>query len=135
MQEKTSTIVETSARLGLNIHRGKSKILKVNAANTTPIRLEGEALEKVESFTYLGSITDKQGGTDTDIRTHIGKARVAFHQLKNVWGSTDLTINIKIRIFNTIVKSRLTLWSRDLENHCHRHEKNINTCLKRILRI
>ena len=59
MQEKTNTIAETSARLGLKIHRGKSKLLKVNAENTTPIRLEG-----VESFTYLGSIADTEAGWD-----------------------------------------------------------------------
>ena len=75
MQEKTNTITETSARLGLNVHRGKSKILKANTANTTPIMLEDEALEEVESFTYFGSMVDKQGGTDADVRIKIGKAR------------------------------------------------------------
>jgi hypothetical protein len=68
----------------VNIHRGKSKVLKVNAASTTPIKLEGEALEEVESFTYLGSIVDKQGGTNADVKTRIGTARAAFLQLKEV---------------------------------------------------
>ena len=52
MQEKTST-VDNSARLGLKIHRGKSKVLKNNAAvSTTPITLEGDELKEVTSFTY-----------------------------------------------------------------------------------
>nr|KAG5692146.1 hypothetical protein BaRGS_020694 [Batillaria attramentaria] len=105
MQEKTNMIADTSARLGLNIHKGKTKVLKVNAAaNTGPIILEGEALEEVENFTYLGSIVDKQGGTDADVRIRTGKARSAFLQLKNVWSSADLSTSLKIRIFNTIVK-------------------------------
>lgn len=37
------------------MHRGKTKIFKVNAINEEPVRLDGEALEEVESFTYLGS--------------------------------------------------------------------------------
>ena len=41
----------------------KSKVLKINTANDTPIMLEGVALEDVEIFTCLGSIVDKQGGT------------------------------------------------------------------------
>jgi hypothetical protein len=41
----------------------------VNDANTTPIQLEGKALEKVESFAYLGSIVEKQGGTDANERS------------------------------------------------------------------
>ncbi|KAK7114905.1 uncharacterized protein [Littorina saxatilis] len=87
MQEKTSTVANNSARFGLNIHKGKSKVLRTNAtANTTPITLDGEALQEVDNFTYLGSIVDKQGGTDVDVRVRIGKARAAFLQLKNVWG-------------------------------------------------
>lgn len=76
MQEKTSAA--NSARLSLNIHRWKSKVLRVNSASTAPIMLEGEALEEVDEFTYLGSIVNKQGGTDADVRVRIGKARIAY---------------------------------------------------------
>nr|KAG5697478.1 hypothetical protein BaRGS_029369 [Batillaria attramentaria] len=55
MQEKTSMTAENSPRLGLNIHKEKTKVLKINTA----AMLEGEGLEKVENFTYLGSIVDK----------------------------------------------------------------------------
>jgi hypothetical protein len=48
---------------------GKSKVLKVNAVSTTPIKLEGKVLKEVERFTYLGSIVEKQGGTDADKRS------------------------------------------------------------------
>ena len=51
MQDKTRDVAENSAKLGLNIHRGKSKVLKVKTVDTTPIMLEGSALEYVESFT------------------------------------------------------------------------------------
>lgn len=91
MHEKNSTVVDISAHLGLNIHRGKSKILKVIAVRDTPIMLESKALE---SFPYLGSIVEKEGGTDADI----------FRQLKNVWGFTDLSTNTTIRICNTVKK-------------------------------
>ena len=65
MQEKTNMIAANSAHLGLRVHRGKSKVLKNNAAvRTTPITLEGGGLED----TYLGSIADKQGGTDANVR-------------------------------------------------------------------
>jgi hypothetical protein len=74
MQEKTSTVVENSKLIDLNVHRGKGKALKVNTASTTSIKLDVEALEEVESFTYLGSIVDKQGETDDDIKIKIGKA-------------------------------------------------------------
>ena len=39
-------------------------------------------LEEVETFTYLGSIVNNHGGTDVDVKARIGKAIVAFLQLK-----------------------------------------------------
>ena len=136
MQEKTTIISTHSACLGLTIHKGKSKILKVNNNNTTPIRLEGEALEEVESSTYLGSVVDKLGGTDADVKVRIGKARAAFHQLQKVWGSSELPRNTKIRIFNSMVKPVLLYGAeRTTVTTMKKIQSFINTCLRRILRV
>ena len=138
MQEKTNIVSANSTRLGLTIHRGKSKVLKIKTDSVTPITLEGEALEEVESFTYLGSVVDKLGGTDADVKVRIGKARAAFHQLKNVWGSSDLPLNTKIRIFNSMVKPVLLYGAetwRTTVNTMKRIQAFNNTCLRRILRI
>ncbi|VDO75020.1 unnamed protein product [Schistosoma margrebowiei] len=64
-------------------------------------------MEDVESFTYLGSIIEEQGGSDADVKARIGKARSAFLQLKNIWNSKQLSTNIKVRTFNTNVKTVL----------------------------
>nr|KAG5711663.1 hypothetical protein BaRGS_016845 [Batillaria attramentaria] len=95
MQEKTNHVAAASAQVGLNIHKGKSKILKTNAASNNPITLDGKALEKVEAFTYLGSVIDKQGGTDADVKARIGKARATFIQLRNIWSSKELSVKTK----------------------------------------
>ena len=56
-------MADNSVRLGLKIHKGKSKVLKnKEAVSTMPITLVGEGLEDVTCFTYLGSIVDKQEG-------------------------------------------------------------------------
>ncbi|VDO82731.1 unnamed protein product [Schistosoma margrebowiei] len=67
MRIKTTSVAAVSASLGLNIHKGKTKVLKYNTENSNPITLDGETLEDVESFTYLGSIIDEQGGSDADV--------------------------------------------------------------------
>ncbi|KAH3884192.1 hypothetical protein DPMN_008165 [Dreissena polymorpha] len=72
MQEKTKMAADNPARLGLTINRGKSKVFRTNASNNTPIPVQGEALEEMESFTYLCSILDNQGCTDADVITRIG---------------------------------------------------------------
>ena len=69
--------------------------------------LNGEGLEEVESFGYLGSIVDTRGGTEVDVKKRISKARAAFHILRNVWKSMIIGKTTKIRLFNTNVKSVL----------------------------
>ena len=45
---------------------------------------------------YLGSIIDKQGGTDVNVKTRIGKARGAFKQLKNIWSSKSVSLHTPV---------------------------------------
>ncbi|VDP11913.1 unnamed protein product, partial [Schistosoma margrebowiei] len=62
MQIKTASVAAISEPIGLNIHKRKTKVLKFKTNNSNPITLDDETLENVESFTYLGSIIDEQGG-------------------------------------------------------------------------
>ena len=74
---------------------------------SSPITVGGEPLREVESFVYLGSVVDHQGGTDRDVTARIGKARAAFVMLKNIWASGGISMRTKLRIFNSNVKSVL----------------------------
>ena len=97
MKMKITSVAETSASVGLIIHREESKILKYNTENTNPISLDVENLEEVGSFTYLDSSTIyEQGGPYADVKTKTGKSRAAFLQLNNVWNSKHLSTNTKV---------------------------------------
>ncbi|VDP60543.1 unnamed protein product [Schistosoma curassoni] len=84
IQEKTTSVAAASAAVGLNTHKGKSRILRYNTECTNPITIDGGDLEDVKTFTYLGSIIDEHGGSDADVEARIGKARAAYLQLKNI---------------------------------------------------
>ncbi|VDP58519.1 unnamed protein product, partial [Schistosoma margrebowiei] len=58
-QEKTTSVAAASATLGLNIHKGKNKILRYNTACNNPITIDREDLEDVKTFTYVGSTIDE----------------------------------------------------------------------------
>ncbi|VDP26404.1 unnamed protein product [Schistosoma margrebowiei] len=107
MKEKTTSLAAASAGVGLNIHKEKSKILGYNTACTNPVTIDGEDLEDVKTFTYLGSIIDEHSRSDADVKAWIGKAKAAYLQLKNIWNSEQLSTNTKVRIFNTNVKTVL----------------------------
>ncbi|VDO61155.1 unnamed protein product [Schistosoma margrebowiei] len=137
MQEKTTSVAAASATVGLNIHKGKSTVLRYNTACTNPITIDGD-LEDVETFTYLGSIMDEHGGSDADVKARIGKARAAYLQLRNVWNSKQLSTNIKIRIFNTNVKTVLLYGAktwRTTKAIIQKIQVFINSCLRKILQI
>ena len=74
MQAKTSDLHHTSVQIGLMINKQKTKFPRINAGSDEPVTIKGAELGEVESFTYLGSVMDKSGGTDADVKTRIGKA-------------------------------------------------------------
>ncbi|VDP27808.1 unnamed protein product [Schistosoma margrebowiei] len=137
MQEKTNSVAAASAAVGLNIHKGKSKVLRYNTACTDPITIDGEDLEDVKTFTYLGGIIDEQGGSDADVKARIGKARAAYLQLRNILISKQLSTNTKVRIFNTNVKTVLLYGAetwRTTKAIIQKIQMFINSCLSKILR-
>ncbi|VDP31921.1 unnamed protein product [Schistosoma margrebowiei] len=71
MQIKTASVAAVSASVGFHIHKGKTKVLKFKTENTNPITIDGETLEDVGSFTYLGSIIDEQGGSGAELETTV----------------------------------------------------------------
>ena len=84
-QNKTTSLASHASQVGLHIHLNKTKILKINASSREAVKLGDNNLEEIETFTYLGSVINQQGGTDADVKTRIGKARASFLALKNIW--------------------------------------------------
>lgn len=138
MQNKSTELDQMARSIGLRIHPGKSKVLKIQTESTAGIRIDHKELEEVESFVYLGSIIDKTGGTKEDIKIRIGKARGAFKSLKNIWKDRNISIKTKLRLFNSNVKSVLYYGSEtwNTTKGCTRKLQTfVNGCLRKILRI
>ena len=111
-------------------------MIKTNTTANSPITVAGELIKKVESFVYLGSTITKQGGTDEDVTSRIGKARGAFIMLKKVWTSKEISTETKMRIFNSNVKSVLFYGCETWKTTGivqRRLQTFLDTCLRRIL--
>lgn len=63
MQEKTSDLHHSLVQVGLTLSKQKTKIRRINVCTDEPVKIEGEELGEVESFTYFCSVMDKSGGT------------------------------------------------------------------------
>ena len=108
------------------------------AAGSEKILLEGTPLEEVDSFCYLGSMTDGKVGTEADIKARIAKARAAFKQLWKVWRASKISKKTKLRLFNACVKSVLLYgcetW-KATAGLIKKLQTFINRCLRVILRV
>ncbi|VDP42304.1 unnamed protein product [Schistosoma margrebowiei] len=56
---------------------------------------------------FLESINDEQGASDVSVNENTGKSQIVSIQSKNIWNSKQQSTNIKVRIFNTNVKTVL----------------------------
>ncbi|VDP41191.1 unnamed protein product [Schistosoma curassoni] len=122
IQDKATSVAAASAAVGLNTHKGKSKILRYNTTCTNQIKIDGEDWEDVKTFTYLGSIFDEYGGSDEDVNARISKARAAYLQLKNIWNSKQLSVTQhQSHNFQFKCQDSSTLWDGNLENYESNH--------------
>ncbi|KAH3704873.1 hypothetical protein DPMN_079934 [Dreissena polymorpha] len=74
MQEQTKIVAAISSALGLFIKRWTSKVFYSNESNGTHITAQYGALEDGEKLN-LGSILDKNAGTEADFKTRISNTR------------------------------------------------------------
>jgi len=86
---------------------------------------------------YLGSVLDKLGGTEADIKRRLALARIAFTRLQNIWRSRRFSQKTKLRILNSNVLAMLPygaeMWrvtTTDLDKLDVFHR----TCQRRVLR-
>lgn len=138
MQEKTEVLQHVSRSIGLRIHPGKSKVLRIGTQQQEPVKIGDKSLDDVDSFCYLGSIIDMEGGTTAEVKARIGKAQAAFLALNKIWRSRDISLRTKIRLFNSNVKSVLLYGCEawNTSGQCvQRIQVFINRCLRRLLRI
>jgi len=80
----------------------------------------------------------ESGGTEEDVASRIKKANGAFVQLYPVWRYLNMLQEVKIRIFNTNVKSVLLYacetW-KTAKQITRRLQTFVNKCLRRIMNI
>ncbi|VDP55006.1 unnamed protein product [Schistosoma margrebowiei] len=98
MQTKTASVAAVSASVGFNIHKGKTKVLKFKAENNNPTTLDGETLENIESFTYLGSIIERHITQQREIQTFRYSFMVSEQITKPQVLHYRFSMNIDIRI-------------------------------------
>ena len=83
INELSEVLQVQGARTGLKLNVKKTKSLKLGISEDEKVTLGNEKIFLVDSFTYLGSIISKDGGSSEDVKSRISKTQGVISQLKN----------------------------------------------------
>ena len=87
----------------LNIQKTKIMVLDNNRPENDCFIVDGERIEEVESFVYLGSPINIKGSTMQELRRRLAIGREAVRKLITIWKSRGVTITMKVRVLQAIV--------------------------------
>ena len=129
---------KTSTSYGMEISAENTKLMTNNTQGiSTEIKVNGQRLETVTSFRYLGSIITDEGSKQ-EILARIAQTTAALTRLKPLWNDINITVSSKIRLMRSLVMSIFLYasetWtlSADLQKRIQAMEMR---CFRKILRI
>ncbi|KAI0215664.1 hypothetical protein LSAT2_032269 [Lamellibrachia satsuma] len=129
---------KTSTSYGMEISAEKTKLMTNNTQGiSTEVKVNGQRLETVTSFRYLGSIITDEG-SKPEILARIAQTTAALTRLKHLWNDRNITVISKIRLMCSLVMSIFLYasetWtlSADLQKRIQAMEMR---CFRKILRI
>ena len=108
--EKLRRLVEeygnVCERRGLCVNVGKSKVMRCNREGLhggMEVYLNGEKLEEVECFRYLGADVAVDGRMTTEVNHRVGEGLKVFGALKSVWKERSVGMKAKMGMYEGVV--------------------------------
>jgi len=140
LQRLTERLEKTAAAYGMEISSEKSKILvnSIKPRPSTNIQMNGQTLEEVDQFKYLGSTQTKDGTSVKEVKIRLAQAHAAMTRLSVLWRNKAISFPTKIKLYKSLVLSVLLYgcesWTltTDLERRIQAFE---NKCYRRMLGI
>ena len=81
---KLDDLANVSAKVGLLIHAGKTKEMRINTNFNVTLTLNDRPIKRVTQLSYLESIMTNDGGAQNDVESRIRKKQGVFIQLIKV---------------------------------------------------
>ncbi len=108
LDESLRIYQEEANKLGLKVSWAKTKLMHIGGEAPPPLHIDGEEVEFVSSFTYLGSTVTNNGNLTPEINRRRSLAASVMKSLwKPLWRHQSISRNTKLRIYNSSVLSVL----------------------------
>ena len=101
LQNLLNSVVTESELKGLTLNRKKSVCMVFSKSTVQPscnITVNGEKINQVEQFSYLGSLVTHDGRCDKEIRRRIGIAKSVFRSMEKVLTTRSISMPTKLRL-------------------------------------
>ena len=70
--------------------------------------IDGQQIEEVSQFEYLGSMINNIGDSTVEIKRRLAIARSTVQSMQNIWKSRGISISLKVRLLNAVAFSIAT---------------------------
>ena len=95
---------QTAEDLGLHLLWQKTKVQNLGTGDpAADITVANNTIETVTEFRYLGSIQSSSGRCYPDLHRRIGVVSSAMHSMQRCWRQNCLSLNTKLRLYQTCV--------------------------------
>ena len=98
---KSFLMKEESEKVGLKLNIQKTKLMTFGPIISWQI--DGETVETVADFIFLGSKITAEGDCSHEIKRHLLLGRKAMTNLDNILKSRDITLLTKVHLVETVV--------------------------------
>ena len=130
------TVKEESEKVGLMLNIQKTKIMA--SGPNTSWEIDGETVEIVSDFIFLGSKITTDGDCSHEIRRHLLFGRKVMTNLDSIFKSRDITLPTKVRLVKAmvfpVVMYRCESWTVKKAEH-QRIDAFELWCWRRLLRV
>ncbi|KAK6743364.1 hypothetical protein RB195_010554 [Necator americanus] len=104
LQHVVNLVSKLAAAYGLSLRPDKCKQMWISSRPRTGIRVDGQPIELVDGFCYLGCTLKNNGSYERDVQQRCAKATSAFNSLTKCLWSTPITNEVKLRVYLSAIR-------------------------------
>ena len=91
----------------MNVKKTKVLVISRDQNIRVNLKLNGQVIEQVKCFKYLGSIITDDGKCQREVSTRIAEAKQAFNRMKTVLTNLKVTMRTRLRVLRSYIEPLL----------------------------
>ncbi len=95
LESMLTNIHLASKPVGISMNLSKTKVMLIESATTSTVTVDGNNIEKIDRYVYLGKTVTQAGDLLPEIKRRIALGCAAFSKVANIIKSTKTSMNVK----------------------------------------